>query len=76
MVLLKHLMVDTRTHVITIDPANRHELDEVLITFLVLCKQNQVPTTHICLALLERQSTVSHIDLTAKDRHNGRFTCL
>ena len=51
-ILLQHLVVDARTHIVTFHPANRHCLDQILVALLVLGQQDQVPAAHIDLAFL------------------------
>ncbi len=71
-VFFKHVVVDTRTHVVAIDPADRHRLDKVLVAGLVLGQQDKVPTRAVLLALLLVQRATRHIDLASENRLDGR----
>ena len=75
-ILLQHLVVNTRTHIVAIHPADGYCLDQILVALLVLGQQDQVPAAHIDLTFLSGQSTMRHINLTAKDRLDNGLSSL
>ena len=60
--------VRSRTHVETLGPRLRYDLNQVVVTLEVLCQQDEVVTALVGLSLLVLQTTARHVDLAADDR--------
>ena len=75
-ILLQHLMVDARTHIVAIHPADGYGLDQILVALLVLGQQDQVPAAHIDLTFLSSQSTMRHINFATEDRLDDGLSSL
>ena len=69
MILLQIGTVGSWAHVVTIHPRIAHQLDEVLVSIIILGKYNEVITAHIALILLSVGfGSACHIHLAAYDR--------
>ena len=64
--------VGSRTHVETVGPRFRNDLDEVVVTLEVLGQQDQVVAALVGLAFLVVQPAARHVDLAADDRFEGQ----
>ena len=62
-ILLQLRMICSRTHIETLGPRLRHNLNKVFITLLILGQQDKVITTLILLTLLELQASTRNIHL-------------
>jgi hypothetical protein len=51
MILFQVLAVSTRTHVIAVHPCARHQLDEVLVSVVVLGEDDEVIASHVAFLL-------------------------
>ena len=68
-ILLQIGTVGSWAHVVTIHPRIAHQLDEVLVSIIILGKYNEVITAHIALILLSVGfGSACHIHLAAYDR--------
>ena len=68
MILFQFLMVSTRTVIKTIRPRTADELDEILITLVVLGQYDEVVASKVFFRLTQIHiSTTGHIHLTTKD---------
>ena len=68
MIALQVFAVGTRTHIETVDPGIAHQLHQVLVALIVLCKHYEMVAAHVALVALESLLTVArHIHLTAED---------
>ena len=66
-ILLQLATLGTWSHIISVGPGTRHQLDEVVVALLVLSQENEVITTLVNLTLTQSHTTTCHIDLTAND---------
>ena len=67
-VALQLVVVGTRTHVESVYPCVRHELDEVLVALVVLGKHDEVPSALVVMVLAAvGHLAPGHIHLTAED---------
>ena len=68
MVFLQIFTVSTGTHVKAIDPRTTDQLDEILISLIVLGQHYQMVATLMALVVLERLRAIArHIHLAAED---------
>ena len=68
MILLQVLAVSTRTHVIAVHPCARHQLDEVLVSVVVLGEDDEVIASHVAFLLhTVRLLAVCHVHLASED---------
>ena len=68
MILFQISTIGTWTHIISVHPRVAHQLDEVLISIIILCQHDEVITTHIAFILLTVfLATMGYIHLTAYD---------
>ena len=67
-VFLQVFAVGTRTHIIAIYPRVAHQLNQILITLIVLGKHYQVITAHVFFATPQFLGTIArHIHLATED---------
>ena len=67
MILLQFAAVGTRAHVVAFGPGMRYELDEVMISFFVLCQYNKVPAALVGFALFLVHAAACHIHFATDD---------
>jgi len=66
-IFLQLIPVGTWTHIISVSPCMRYQLDKVMIALFILCQYYQVITTLIRLSLFFIHRATGHIHLTTND---------
>ena len=76
MVFLQVLTVGTRTHIIAVNPRTADQLDQILITLIVLSQHDEMVTTLMFLITLERLRAIARNIHLATENGLERFQSL
>ena len=67
-ILLQFVSIGTRTHIITLRPSMRHQLDKVVVAFLILSQHHQVIAALVGFTFFLVHRTTCYVHLTTDNR--------
>ena len=67
-ILLQFVSIGTRTHIITLRPSMRHQLDKVVVAFLIFSQHHQVIAALVGFTFFLVHRTTCYVHLTTDNR--------